>query len=135
MGPLEWQVMGILWRSKECSVHDVVARLRQPRSYTTIMTTMSRLFQKGLLSRKPVERRFLYTACRTRQDVERAYVGNLVSDLLTIQTNSGAPELIMRHILKSLSSKDAELFRTAMASIGTKPRRKRTHHRRAPAGN
>ncbi len=136
LGPLEWQVMGVLWRLDVGSVQDVVTRLPQPRSYTTIMTTMGRLFQKGLLSRTLVDRKFLYTASLTRQELEKIYVGKLVSDLLMIQTNSRAPEPIMRHILERLSTHDAELFTAILATIETKPRRKRTYAalpQRAPA--
>lgn len=134
LGPLEWQVMGILWHSKECSVQDVVARLRQCRRYTTIMTTMNRLFQKGLLSRTLSDRKFIYTACITRSDLEKAYVGNLVSHLLTIQTNSRAPELILLQILESLSRHDAKLFRNAMAAMRTKPRPRPERARSVAAG-
>ncbi len=138
LGPLEWQVMGVLWRLDVGSVQDVVIRLPQPRSYTTIMTTMGRLFQKGLLRRTLVDRKFLYSASLTRQELEKAYVGKLVSDLLMVQANSRTPEPIMRHILESLSRHDTKLFTTTLAAIETKPRRKRTYAafpRRAPARN
>jgi predicted transcriptional regulator len=131
LGPLEWQVMGVLWHSQQCSVHDVVARLSEHRSYTTIMTTMSRLYQKGLLTRTLHDRKFLYTASVTRHELEKAYVGSLLSNLLSIQRNSRAPESIMRHILERLSTHDAELFRNTMATIGTKPLRRRTQARAA----
>jgi len=131
LGPLEWQVMAVVWESKPCSVRDVVVRLGRRRAYTTIMTTMNRLFQKRLLGRTLVGQRFFYTARITRNDVENAYVGKLVSDLVTIQTNSRAPELIMLQILENLSQHDAKLFGNAMAVI---TRQKSTRARPASAG-
>ena len=38
-------------------------------AYTTVMTTMDRLFKKGLLGRKKVGRAFVYHAVATREEV------------------------------------------------------------------
>ena len=48
-GHLESTVMEILWAQGESSVHDVIERLRRPLAYTTVMTTLDRLFKKGFL--------------------------------------------------------------------------------------
>jgi predicted transcriptional regulator len=62
LGPLEAEVMQILWAAHECSVRQVVYRLPRKMAYTTVMTTMVRLFHKGLLSRRKQERKFIYAA-------------------------------------------------------------------------
>ena len=63
LGPLEAEVMRIVWQRKESTVRDVHEGLG-PRgtqlAYTTVMTVMSRLATKGFLSRKRVGRSFLY---------------------------------------------------------------------------
>ncbi len=61
LGPLEVQVMEILWGAGERSVRDVVERLDRKLAYTTVMTTLDRLFKKGLLDRQKSERAFLYS--------------------------------------------------------------------------
>jgi predicted transcriptional regulator len=61
MGPLEAQVMAILWTVNECSVWQVKHRLRRKAAYNTVMTTLVRLFRKGLLKRREDERRFFYS--------------------------------------------------------------------------
>ena len=52
LGPLEVTVMEILWARGESNVRDVVDRLDRPLAYTTVMTTLDRLFKKGLLLRR-----------------------------------------------------------------------------------
>jgi predicted transcriptional regulator len=56
LGPLEIAVMEILWVQGESNVHDVVEKLGRPLAYTTVMTTLDRLYKKGLLSRHKSER-------------------------------------------------------------------------------
>ena len=48
LGPLEIQVMEVVWGSGESSVRDVVEKLDSKLAYTTVMTTLDRLFKKGL---------------------------------------------------------------------------------------
>jgi predicted transcriptional regulator len=65
LGPLEADVMAVLWRAGEpLPVKDVVAELNAERdaalAYTTVMTVMSRLAAKGILARSRSGRRFVY---------------------------------------------------------------------------
>jgi hypothetical protein len=52
LGHLEGRVMDILWTQGESSVQAVIDRLERPLAYTTVMTTLDRLFKKGLLNRR-----------------------------------------------------------------------------------
>ena len=63
---LEADVMEVVWACEGewfaiSHVHDVL-RKRRPLAYTTVMTTVRRLFDKRLLARKRDGRRFLYRA-------------------------------------------------------------------------
>ena len=65
LGPLEAGVMAVLWRSaKPMPVREVAAELNAqrdaPLAYTTVMTVMSRLADKGILARSRFGRRFVY---------------------------------------------------------------------------
>lgn len=53
LGPLEAEVMDVVWNAGEVTVRDVHEVLNEKRrlAYTTIMTTMTRLADKGLLTR------------------------------------------------------------------------------------
>lgn len=82
LGRLEAQVMEILWACGESSVHDVIERLQRPLAYTTVMTTMDRLFKKGLLARHKLQRAFLYAPRLSKPEWERARARELVKGFL-----------------------------------------------------
>lgn len=67
LGPLEAEVLRALWAAEgPISVRDVLERLNEGRSkpyaYTTIMTVLSRLAEKGILSRRRRGRGYVYEA-------------------------------------------------------------------------
>lgn len=57
LGELEAKIMEILWRIKNATVRDVLAKLngRKKLAYTTVMTVMARLHEKGLLNCRETE--------------------------------------------------------------------------------
>lgn len=61
LGPLESEVMLIVSRQGTASVQDVREQLSRPLAYTTVMTTLDRLFKKNLLDRRKSGRGFVYT--------------------------------------------------------------------------
>src|SRR5215813_12776060 len=83
LGPLELTVMEVLWLHGEANVHDVAGRLDRPLAYTTVMTTLDRLYKKGLLDRRKSERAFLYSPRLSSQDWERRRAGDLVAGFLS----------------------------------------------------
>ena len=53
LGRLEREVMDVVWTpATKHTVRDVQARLPRKAAYTTVMTTLDRLFKKGLVSRR-----------------------------------------------------------------------------------
>ena len=64
LGPLERAVMDTIWRGGDFSVREVQGRLANPVAYTTVMTTLDRLYKKGLVHRRRDGRAFVYTAAR-----------------------------------------------------------------------
>jgi predicted transcriptional regulator len=83
LGPLEIRVMEILWARGESTVRDVVDRLDSGLAYTTVMTTLDRLFKKGLLQRCRTERAFSYCARWSRTEWESKRVSDLLASVLT----------------------------------------------------
>jgi predicted transcriptional regulator len=73
LGELEQEIMEILWEWTEASVREVLEQLNGRRSrkrqlaYTTVMTVMSRLADKGILHRELVGRAHTYIVVRTRE--------------------------------------------------------------------
>src|SRR3954451_24380274 len=82
LGPLEVAVMEILWKRGESAVRDVVDCLERPLAYTTVMTTLDRLYKKALLERRKCERAFLYTPRLSRAQWEQKRTGEFVAGFL-----------------------------------------------------
>src|ERR1035437_3892266 len=81
LGHLESCIMDILWARGESNVRDVAEQLDRPLAYTTVMTTLDRLFKKGLLERRKSERAFIYSPRLSRQNWEHQRAGELVAGL------------------------------------------------------
>ncbi len=69
LAPLELDCMNVLWRLGQATVRDVhgAMAITRPRAYTTIMTILDRLAQKGVVGRKKAGRAWLYTAQSLRR--------------------------------------------------------------------
>ncbi len=65
-GDLEARVMEIIWQLREATVGDVLARLGDEYHYNTVMTVMSRLADKGVLTRRREGRAHVYTPVEDR---------------------------------------------------------------------
>ena len=83
LGPLESEVMEVVWKSDgPISVRDAHGRLNRGRksqlAYTTVMTVMARLAQKGVLERRREGRGYVYEAAVS--DAAAIAVRNVVRD-------------------------------------------------------
>jgi predicted transcriptional regulator len=108
LGSLEFELMEVLWSHGESSVRDVVPKLSRPLAYTTVMTTMDRLFKKGLLDRHKSDRAFVYSPQLSRQEWERRRAGNLVAGFLSGPNPSR--ELLLSCLLEAVGEHDAKLL-------------------------
>jgi predicted transcriptional regulator len=108
LGALEREVMAIAWEQDEISVRDVCTRMSAAAAYTTVMTTMDRLFKKRLLSRRKVGRAFVYRAAATRKELEGAVATELVQSLL--QRPGGESLPILSSLVDAVSDRDRALL-------------------------
>jgi predicted transcriptional regulator len=108
LGVLEREVMAVAWTAGEISVRDMCTRLDSSVAYTTVMTTMDRLFKKRLLSRRKVGRAFVYAAAATRDEMEGAVATELVQGLL--QRPGGEPLPILSSLVDAVSDRDRSLL-------------------------
>mgnify|MGYP000990838164 FL=1 len=100
--------MDCLWQSEEgLSVRDVASRLNGPWAYTTLMTTLDRLFKKKLASREPKGRAFVYRARLTRTDLGVHALKTAVSD---IHSGTEARDLALAALVDALESHDPDLL-------------------------
>jgi predicted transcriptional regulator len=84
LGPLEAQVMEIVWERGDVTVRDVYDVVRQQRdlAYTTVMTVMQNLHRKGLLEKRSEGQANVFAARQSRTEFVRAKVGDLLDALL-----------------------------------------------------
>ena len=85
LGELELAIMRVAWGRKSVTVRDVVAVLnkKRPLAYTTVMTVMGRLAEKGLLIAEKSGKTYLYRAAHTREEFEAQSAGQVVHSLIT----------------------------------------------------
>ncbi len=84
LGPLEAEVMEIIWDRGEVTVRDVYRELKRARpiAYTTVMTTMGRLSDKGLLRRKEDHPAHKYSPHVSREQYATSTVKSVVDWLV-----------------------------------------------------
>jgi predicted transcriptional regulator len=128
LGTLEVELMELLWSRGESSVRDVVPKLSRPLAYTTVMTTLDRLFKKGLLDRHKSDRAFLYSPHLSRQEWERQCAGSLVAGFLS--GPSPSRELLLSCLLDAVGEHDARLLDELEKKI--RSRRKELIRQRQP---
>jgi predicted transcriptional regulator len=107
LGALERGVMDLVWSRGEVSVREACERFGQGVAYTTVMTTMDRLFKKGLLTRRKVGRAFVYAAAASREAVEGAVATELVHSLLQ---REGEPLPVLSSLVDAVSDRDRALL-------------------------
>ncbi|NJP06234.1 MAG: BlaI/MecI/CopY family transcriptional regulator [Chloroflexaceae bacterium] len=80
LGPLETEIMRLLWQEKRSTVKKVHRNISQKRdiAYTTVMTTMSRLSEKGVLNRHREGLAYVYTPAITEDE----FIGIVVRQVL-----------------------------------------------------
>jgi predicted transcriptional regulator len=95
--PQELAIMKIIWRSRKTTVRDVYESLRttRPVAYTTVMTMMKILEEKGYLKKTLVDRAHVYQSARPRQQV----LGAMVRDFLD-RVFDGAPDTLLVHLAR-----------------------------------
>lgn len=87
LGELEAEIMEIVWNSDDAvSVHSVANAVQRKRkaAYTTVMTVMNRLVEKGLLSRQLKGQAYLYHSTLSKDKflirISRQIIRNFISN-------------------------------------------------------
>jgi predicted transcriptional regulator len=108
LGPLETDVMDVLWNCAEGNVRDVIHHLARPLAYTTVMTTLDRLYKKGLLSRRKFERAFVYAPCLSRTEWEQKRAGDFLAAFLAGPQPSG--DALISYLVDAVGTRDEALL-------------------------
>ena len=107
LGDLEAAVMDVMWRRKTpATVRDVLEQLNKRRqlAYTTVMTVMDNLFNKGLLARTMVGRAWLYEPVLTRAE----YTAQIMRNVLG---SAGDRSAAMAHFVAAMTPEESQELR------------------------
>jgi len=120
LGTREREVLEILWKGGDATVQQVADRLKSRLAYTTIMTTLDRLFKKGLLLREKVDRAFVYRPALSPSDLEKHRASALVDRFFSA---SAVPDdLLVSCLIEAVQQYDENLLEQLEAKIQTTKR-------------
>lgn len=105
LGDLEAEVMKVIWKQERSTVREVYEQLRLEKNlaYTTVMTIMSRLADKGLLLKAPQGNAYVYTPAVSENDFAKMVVSEVIDGLL-----EEFAEPALSHMVDKLGTEDAD---------------------------
>ena len=109
LGEREREVLEVLWSEGSGTVQQVAERLETNLAYTTVMTTLDRLFKKKVLLRKKRERAFVYTPAVSQNELERVRAAAMVQGFFSgSDTDSDA---LLSYLIDAVQTYDRDLLR------------------------
>jgi predicted transcriptional regulator len=108
LGKLEREVLEQAWQRDEVSVRDIFLAFEERIAYTTLMTTLDRLYKKRLLTRRKDGRAFLYSPAVSRAELDHGIREDVIDGLFS----EGAPGMqpLLVCIVDTLSERDREML-------------------------
>ena len=114
--PQELAIMKVVWSLDTATVRDVYEALRRhrPLAYTTVLTMMKILEQKGYVKKTRDDRAYVYRAARPRQQV----IGGMVREFID-RVFDGASRPMLLHLVKQtkLSEKERQALLKAIEEV------------------
>jgi BlaI family penicillinase repressor len=107
LGPLEQRMLDGLWAKENATVRELIEHGCEDLAYTTVMTTLDRLFKKGLLTRSEEGRAFRYAPRFSREELHREAAGQALRQLLDASPASSLP---LSFLVEILGERDAQLL-------------------------
>ncbi len=116
LGETELEVLQIVWELGTASVNDVRDRISQSRNiaYTTVMTVMRNLTDKGYLEYRKDGAAYLYSAKQTREEVSSQILDQLVGKIFDGSSSALVQTLVKR---ESLTNAERQEILHALAEL------------------
>ena len=119
---MEERLLDALWQRGHATVRDLIDDACQDLAYTTVMTTLDRLFKKNLLSREAEGRAFRYTPRFTREELHREVACEAFRQLMDASPASSLP---LSYLVEILTERDAQLLDDLRQVVEAKRRKLR----------
>ena len=118
LGDRELDIMGVLWELGSGTVTEVRDRLPADLAYTTVLTILRNLEEKGFVVHEAEGRAHRYFPNVARRTARRTAVARLVEKLF-----HGSPEQLLAHLVeeRQLDAGDLQRLRKQVGTAG-KPR-------------
>lgn len=95
------------WQRGEVSVRDICVAFGDQVAYTTIMTTLDRLYKKHLLARRKSGRAFIYSPAVSREQLETGIREDVIEGLFD---GTEGIQPVLACIVDAVSERDRELL-------------------------
>ncbi len=104
--PAELEVLQIIWEHGPRTVREVMNLLStgRRRAYTSVMSLMSVMAEKGLLNQKPKGKAFVYSAKVSRDKTQTRMLGDLLN-----RAFGGSASALVTHLLQQAKPNSEEL--------------------------
>jgi predicted transcriptional regulator len=122
LGPLERRLLQAVWERGNTTVRELIEGGDTGLAYTTLMTTLDRLYKKNLLSRQAEGRAYRYTPRFTREEWHRAEATEAFRQMLDASPVSALP---LSYLVEIVSEHDAELLDDLSRLVESKRRKLR----------
>ena len=107
LGSLESELMQRIWSRGEISVRDLHSEVAGRLAYTTIMTTLDRLYKKGLLIRRKIGRAYFYAPKFTQEE----YQGRLTQQFMGKVLHEGKPSnAVLSYFVDVVTEADQQML-------------------------
>jgi len=122
LGPLEQRLLEALWARGSATVRELLEDGHDDLAYTTLMTTLDRLFKKKVLTRQAEGRAFRYAPRYTREELHREAAGEAFRRLLDASSGASLP---LSYLVEILTERDAHLLDDLWQLVESKRRQLR----------
>lgn len=107
LGPLERQLLRALWVCGNATVRELLTQTESDLAYTTVMTTLDRLYKKQLLDRRVEGKAFRYAPRYTPEEFQRVEAGEAIREILASNHTASLP---LSGFVDAISEHDAKLL-------------------------
>ena len=119
LGPLERQLLQALWSRGNATVRELLEDGQITQAYTTVMTTLDRLYKKQFLDRVAEGRAFRYTPRQSPDELRRSAAVEGIRQLLGSTDGSSLP---LSYLVEAVSEHDAQLLDELQSLVEQKRR-------------
>jgi predicted transcriptional regulator len=126
LGPLEQRLLQEVWERGSATVRELIDGGQLGIAYTTVMTTLDRLYKKQVLVRTAEGRAFRYAPRVSREELQRAAAEDAIRQLLS---SSSATALPLSYLVEAVTDHDRELLDQLQRLVEKKRRELRTKER------